>query len=518
MLKVCEYDFAQNFYNEALSLSGIKLELSGELGKRTKFQQDNLSQLIVKSEAGTLPANFIPSSGFDISVLPRDVKLNDEILHDNIVYKEDDRENLNMEQQSLAVAFATQLRNLSPKHKLSDEEQKAYLEYVLDPRQKKSTFAARFVALISRSSMEKESWRTVERSLKQVEELINCPIYSAPEKLVHGKLPKISEEVLSVRQLSQRFVLFFSNIPPAVWKQKEALVELLLGMQCGSTALELLLQLNMIEESAKVYARRGQEENAINLLEKHLALSSTSDIDKIKYLCTLGDVKQTPEFYFKALDIVDKNPRLANSRIHRSLGLIFYQHPKFQDLEKAHFHISKAVKINPLQEQMWFILGCISLNVGKWDSAINGFRRSTNLNWDNFQAWGNLAAAHLQKGEKYKAFCVYKEAIKCEYDKPKLWENFLLVSVDCGKFIDAIQAYHRLIDLKKRWTDVPVLNVLVDNYEKFSIPKKKILELLGRVTSSDPKESGSWIAYGRAIGLDNEDQVRKDTAIDCYRM
>jgi len=198
------------------------------------------------------------------------------------------------------------------------------------------------------------------------------------------------------------------------------------------------------------------------------------------------------------------------------LGLIFYQHPKYQDLEKAYFHISKAVKINPLQEQMWFILGCISLNVGKWDSAINGFRRSTNLNWDNFQAWGNLAAAHLQKGEKYKAFCTYQEAIKCEYDKPKLWENFLLVSIDCGKFIEAIQAYHRLIDLKKRWTDVPVLNVLVDNYEKFSIPKKKILELLGRVTSSDPKEAGSWIAYGRAIGLENDDKARKDMAIDCY--
>merc|ERR1711988_786816 len=58
LLRVCEYDFAQNFYNEALSLSGIKLELSGELGKRTKFQQDNLSQLIVKTEAATLPVNF----------------------------------------------------------------------------------------------------------------------------------------------------------------------------------------------------------------------------------------------------------------------------------------------------------------------------------------------------------------------------------------------------------------------------------------------------------------------------
>jgi len=75
-----------------------------------------------------------------------------------------------------------------------------------------------------------------------------------------------------------------------------------------------------------------------------------------------------------------------------------------------------------------------------------------------------------------KAHKVFVEAIKCNYDNWKVWENFLWVclielkekkeiriklfflktSADCGEIEDVIQAYHRLIDLKTKYVDKEV--------------------------------------------------------------
>ncbi|CAF3977757.1 unnamed protein product, partial [Rotaria sp. Silwood1] len=74
----------------------------------------------------------------------------------------------------------------------------------------------------------------------------------------------------------------------------------------------------------------------------------------------------------------------------------------------------------------------------------------------NFEAWNNLAACHTKLKQKDKAHKVFLEAIKCNYDNWKVWENFLWTSADCGEIEDVIQAYHRLIDLKTKYVDKDV--------------------------------------------------------------
>jgi hypothetical protein len=80
-----------------------------------------------------------------------------------------------------------------------------------------------------------------------------------------------------------------------------------------------------------------------------------------------------------------------------------------------------------------------------------------------------------------KAHKVFVEAIKCNYDNWKVWENFLWVcliemsrdkcenffvlktSADCGETEDVIQAYHRLIDLKTKYIDKEVDRLFFQN-------------------------------------------------------
>ena len=65
------------------------------------------------------------------------------------------------------------------------------------------------------------------------------------------------------------------------------------------------------------------------------------------------------------------------------------------------------------------------------------------LIFQNFEAWNNLANSYIKQGQKPRAWKVLQEAVKCDYDNWKVWDNILVVSTDCAHFEEVIRAYHR---------------------------------------------------------------------------
>lgn len=329
-------------------------------------------------------------------------------------------------------------------------------------------------------------------------------------------------------------VLFYTNIIPNIYDQKRHLVEILDSMKMGSTALDLLLMLHMYEDAALVYAKRGQETKATNLLLEKLENSDKhesellSDTTKINYYCALGDINLKPEYYQKALEMAETDKILPRSRILKSFGYLYYRHPTLKDNTKAAYYFQEALKISPLDNNVWFCLGCIGLATNQPEISAEAFRRSTLLNWDNFQAWGNLAAAYCKIAEntkklenKIRAFRALQEALKCEYSNKKLWENFLNISVDIGELKETIRGYHRLLDINTKYTDLKVLAILVENYDKIpglKIEKSEVRKLLKRVLDSDVSNYQAWEMLGWLVGLDEDKNDSEDIvfSIDCY--
>lgn len=62
---------------------------------------------------------------------------------------------------------------------------------------------------------------------------------------------------------------------------------------------------------------------------------------------------------------------------------------------------------------------------------------------------------------------MFQEAIKFNYDHPPMWETCLLLSIDTGEFTLAIKAMHRLLDMKKKYKDDEVIEILAKQIAAF---------------------------------------------------
>lgn len=117
-------------------------------------------------------------------------------------------------------------------------------------------------------------------------------------------------------------------------------------------------------------------------------------------------------------------------------------------------------------------------------------------------------------GQKPRAWKVLQEAVKCDYDNWKVWDNILIVSTDCAHFEEVIRAYHRILDLRSgKHVDCDVLSILVkaiaenlpDNYERPSRAfKKPALALFGRLSSENGGESRIWELYSQLVLVGDE--------------
>lgn len=171
---------------------------------------------------------------------------------------------------------------------------------------------------------------------------------------------------------------------------------------------------------------------------------------------------------------------------------------------KAIPHFEKSVSINPLQNNIWLRLGYAALQTENWQVAATAYRRCTTLEPDGFEAWNNLAQAYIKLGNKRSAHHALLNALRCDFENWKVWENFLLVSSDVSRFTDMINAYHKLLSLKEKYLNTEMLIILTYGVfhnaidckdESSEMLMQKTRELFGRLTSIYPGEAILWELY-----------------------
>ena len=498
--------------------------LTGHLGKRTKFQQNDLSQLVVLAKSADDEATHAQAlNGADggleadrgkagPSKQPEALDLNDDTLLESIAFTKPDQDGVQADKDlpaSLAaldpsdqpilkpldsiilLALASSITNTSPEHGLTREETLPYVTRVL--KGGSSNWQIYTQALLVRSRIEGYKSRTVERSVLQLQALVDQVIAAITGSTTQSNgdvnddgpttfLPSAQESESA--SAAERLCYIHQLSTPYRWSLEAELASKWVSLGALRTAVEIYERLQMWAEVALCWAATGEEGRAREIVRRQLGMTEHSDDDSERarkskplgadlppdaprLLCILGDIDSDPELYKRAWAVSENR----YARAQRSLGKFYMSN---RELEKADEAYAESLRIEPQNAGAWFSLGCVRLAREDWNGSVEAFTRVVQIEPEDAEAWSNLGAALLrlptsevtakevdaeddeipsvsdtQKHAK-EALVTFKRAATLKRDKFKMWQNILNVAatITPPPYADVITAQKRLIELR----------------------------------------------------------------------
>ncbi|PHH92417.1 hypothetical protein CDD83_7486 [Cordyceps sp. RAO-2017] len=219
------HDKALNTLKSAAQTSGVRYALSGALGKRTRFQENSTSQLVVLARSAREP-DAIPAGRTQVpdgDIKPDALRLNDDTLLEEIRFAKDgneteskadtlppdladlspdDQPQLSAVDQIILLTEATLKDAFSPADTLTSEEVMPFAVRVLSD--KSTNWQIYTQALLVRSRIELHRSRTLERGVLQLQAVADQVVAdtsgassgaasSAPEESAPGGAADVAE-------------------------------------------------------------------------------------------------------------------------------------------------------------------------------------------------------------------------------------------------------------------------------------------------------------------------------------
>lgn len=532
---------ARSDLDKAAAASGFEYALTGKLGKRTKFQDRDITQLVVlavSSETESASDTTATKKESETSA-PKALDLNDDTLLETIAFAKEgaqpeksttvqdeaslppalasidpsNQPKLNPLDSAILLAIASAITNNSPEHGLTREETLPYAVRVIESGS--NNWQIYTQALLVRSRCEAFKSRTVERGVLQMQALVDQVIADTAtsntavvttdtvtndqqeQPTTFLPRPQELESAPAEERLEYLWVLDFQTR----WNLEAELAQKWVSLGGLRTALDIYERLEMWAEVALCYAATEREEKAKAIVRRQLYEPTNEGVvdhdneryegpelaqlptDAPRLFCILGDIDSEPAMYERAWEV--SGQRYA--RAQRSLARLYLkvQPPVYEKAEEAY---KKSLKINPQNHGAWFALGCVQLNLEQWLEAVESFTRTVQLEQDDAEAWSNLAAALLNvRSNQNKLSAEEKtETTVSEENKDKDDADDEKVEEDPYKHTrDALTALHHAARLKQTdhriWDNIITVAASLPPqlipYKDIVFAQRKVIEL-----------------------------------------
>lgn len=379
----------KEMFKKAMETSGLSVEVSGALGKRTKFQTKATAQMVVKAASAGDPENALVQ---DKENKKEEVKsqlvdhADDTILLERVRFEkneENEIDDLTVLDQAIILAFCLDVKNSNPADGLTAEEMSAYLARVLCHHDDWTVYSA---ALLERAWLEFEGNHTKERAILQLQALAD----QHTNRLTITQSTRKSVEESSLVQ--ERLKNVHSIMYPPRWDMLRDVAERYAELGIVTSAAEIFTEIEFWDEVVDCYRRAGKEKRAEEIVRDCLSKTPTP-----RMWVALGDICDDISYYERAITL--SNGRFCQAYVSLGENLFRRGH-----LLKASENYRHALKLRPLLPNVWFRLGTISMQVGDWDAALRAFSEVVQQQPDESEAWANVAAVHQHEKRPAEAY------------------------------------------------------------------------------------------------------------------
>jgi len=531
----------------AAKANGLRYELTGAPGKRTKFQQFDITQLVLLAQSRKTPEDKNETEEKKIEseesnpapeatggpAIPETLLLNDDTLLEKTEFTSsisssssalshldpNSQPPLDPLDQCILLGLCLNVKNTSPSHGLTAEQMSPYVARVISHP---LNWSVHTMALLLRSRLESNRTRTVERSTLQLQALVD-------------QMPTADSTV------QERLEYFHGISLPSKWEVQRELAIRFLSIGVVKSALEVFEKLEMWEHVVQCWQSMERPDKGIaiikDLLEGRKAeaevvlsrgrASRTSKLDAVreaKLWCLLGDMEpaNAVHHYTHAWEISNH----TSARAVRSLGGYHFARSEYAE---AKDYLKKGVAINPLLSRSWFVLGCACLKTEDWEEARQAFFRCVTIDDEDAESWNNLASVYLRMAEdevrisarsscsvlldaeysavlqgdrggqavpfthRMLAWRALRQGVKHGFDNWRMWMNYMVVSMDVGELTEACRALARIVERRadkdgSSSVDEDVLDKLVDAATRSVAQAETKSSEVQQQTSWSPKE------------------------------
>lgn len=442
---------ANEFFLRAAQASRLRYELSGALGKRTKFQKEEKTILVVLAESSPEACKEMQGHGVESSNtqeaasggqdaqeaedevaglpshadkggwtptpaagqrgdMPSEYALNDDTLleqtkftataaSDALSHRDPSNQPaLAPLDQSILLSLSLFIRNTSPEHGLTTSQISAFVSRVAMHPRNWSVFT---MALLLRSRLEASRSRTAQRAALQLQALLD-------------QMPTTDSTP------QERLRYFYQLDLPPKWEMQAELARRYAALGVLRSALEIFQSIELWEEVVQCLGMLGRQEEGVEVIrdllegrkteaEAVLAIrknqpnsSAAAAVPQrytaarqAKLWCLLGDLEpaQAEVHYTKAWEVSGHR----SARAARSLGGLYFAKAQ-TDAEYGVVvqWLRRAVKLSSLMTRTWFMLGCTYMRREEWGKAARSFRRCAAIDEEDGEAWNNLASCYLR--------------------------------------------------------------------------------------------------------------------------